>query len=395
MKAQKKYKVLFVHNKYGIYSGEEAMIKKISEILSENGHEVCFYYKDSSTISDIKTKFFAFFSAIYSQKSKKELKLIISSFQPDIVQIQNLYPLISPSILPMLESMNIPVVMRLSNYRLICPNGLFLSHGKLCESCKDGKEYYCVLKNCEKNILKSINYALRNAVARKFGFYKKNVTRYYSQTDFQRKLISSGGYNIDSIDLIPNTAPLPTSGVTPSVGDFVGFVGRMSSEKGIEVFLDAARQCPDILFKVAGNQGEYDKTHNIPDNVILMGHLDRDSLNVFYEQCKFIVVPSICYEGFPGVIIEAMSHSKPVIASNIGGLIEIVEHQKNGLIFKTGNSESLKNAIQSLWSDNIKVVVFGHSGYKKVKENYNEKLYYDRLISSYRKAIDDIKRTRK
>jgi len=384
-----KYRVLFVHNKYGVHSGEEAMIERIMDLLRQHGHQVETFFKESKDLeAGLLPKVKAFFSGIYSVSAKRELAKIVEEFQPDIVQIQNLFPLISPSVLPMLKKKGIPVVMRLSNYRLICPSGLFMSHGELCNRCRGGKEYWCVIRNCENSRLKSIGYALRNAVARRFRFYSNNVTRYYAQTAFQKELIGSEGFSVERIGLIPNMVqPLENGHQVGDIGSFVGFVGRMSPEKGVDVFLEAARACPDILFKIAGDAGKYQSQKELPVNAELLGHLNRDDLDAFYQQCRFVVVPSLWYEGFPGVIIEAMRYAKPVIASRIGGLPEIVEHEKTGLLFEPGNSEALSHLIARFWDNDVVIQQLGKAGCDKVTKDYSPELYYNRLIEVYDHAI--------
>jgi len=384
-------RVLFVHNKYGVHSGEEAMIERIMDLLRVNGHEVEAFFKESRGLeAGFLPKIKAFFSGIYSFAAKRELAKAVAEFRPDVVQVQNLFPLISPSVLPMLNRMGVPVVMRLSNYRLICPSGLFMSHGELCNRCRGGKEYWCAIRNCENNRFKSIGYALRNWVARRFNLYSSNVTRYYAQTSFQQKLIGSEGYSVDRIGLIPNMVqPLGDGQQAGAVGSFVGFVGRMSPEKGVDVFLEAARACPDIPFKIAGDAGKYQSQKELPVNVELLGHLNRDDLNEFYQQCRFVVVPSLWYEGFPGVIIEAMRYSKPVIASRIGGLPEIVEHEKTGLLFEPDNEKELSALVTRLWDDNDATQQLGKAGVKKVSSEYSPEVYYKRLMSIYDQALSE------
>ncbi len=383
-----KYKVLFVHNKYGVHSGEEVMLDKIMQILADNGHEVRLFSKDSKELGvGALPKIGAFFSGIFSFSSRIELKKVVEEFQPNIIQIQNLFPLISPSVLPMLNQMGMPVVMRLSNYRLICPNGLFLSYGQICEKCRGGHEYYCVLKNCENSLFKSLGYAVRNFVARYLRLYKENVTRYYSQTEFQKNIMVSEGYPQEIIDVIPNMTSPTNSKKLLYPGDFVGYVGRMSREKGIDIFLEVARLCPDIPFKIAGNPQAYVSPNKVPDNVEILGHLNEAALAEFYRNCRFIILPSLCYEGFPSVIIEAMSFAKPVIASRIGGLSEIVEDEQTGLLFESGNVNELRMVVARLWEDEDTVYSFGQAGRAKVIKEYSPESYYKRLIKIYDETI--------
>ena len=81
--------------------------------------------------------------------------------------------------------------MRAANFRLVCPNGLLLSRGEICHRCVGGKEYWCVLRNCEESLPKSAGYALRSAVARQRRWYMDNVSAYLSATHFLKNQITA------------------------------------------------------------------------------------------------------------------------------------------------------------------------------------------------------------
>ena len=95
--------------------------------------------------------------------------------KPDIINVHNLYPFISPAALIECKKAGIPVVMTVHNFRLICPTGLFMRNGKPCEQCLDRKnEWSCIKYNCEHSIFKSIGYTLRKVYARWTKPYQKN-----------------------------------------------------------------------------------------------------------------------------------------------------------------------------------------------------------------------------
>src|SRR6266496_2087940 len=98
-------------------------------------------------------------------------------------------------------------IMFVANYRLMCPNGLHMNKGKTCEKCLGGREYNCVVNNCEGNLLKSTGYALRSTVARVAGWYRKNVTAYVCASQFLKRRMIDAGYDADRIHLIPNVVP--------------------------------------------------------------------------------------------------------------------------------------------------------------------------------------------
>ena len=108
--------------------------------FQSNGHEID-WFRHPGPNSNYSTgqKIRGFFTGIYSFRYKERIKTLLSKKRYDIVQIQNLYPFISPSILPVCKERNIPVIMRCPNYRLFCPNGLHLSQCAICKRCLYGK----------------------------------------------------------------------------------------------------------------------------------------------------------------------------------------------------------------------------------------------------------------
>ncbi|HPS03018.1 MAG TPA: glycosyltransferase, partial [Candidatus Sumerlaeota bacterium] len=122
-------RVLQVHNDYGIFSGEEAMVESIARLLENGGQEVRFLRRSSAEIPRMpfgRTR--AFLSGIYSASARREARALLRDYRPDVVHIHNLYPFLSPWILRDFRSAGVPVVMTLHNYRLVCPSGLCLSH---------------------------------------------------------------------------------------------------------------------------------------------------------------------------------------------------------------------------------------------------------------------------
>jgi len=381
-------KILLIHNKYGQFSGEEAVVAAQIKLLQENGHQVLTYFRSSEeleTMSNAKLK--AFFSAFYNPTSNKDIKKILDQEQPDLVHIHNLYPLISPAILPVIKKMGIPIVMTVHNYRLLCPNGLFFNQGEICEKCTGAsKELNCITNNCESSLFKSTGYALRNLWARTQKQYLENVTVFLCLTAFQKNKLATNGFPIHKLEVLPNfyNKAIKQLNVELVTRNYVAFAGRISPEKGIPDLLKAAKNLPHITFKLAGGVREgYLEELDIPENVTLLGMLAKDELNVFYKNARIYLHTSVCYEGFPMVFPEAMAHQLPIIAPNMAGYPEVVEENKNGLLFKSGDIASLTNAIQKLWDDPKRCENFGKNGFEKVKKQYSVTAYYQKLISIY------------
>ena len=384
-------KVLYIHNDYARPSGEEHASGEIVELLREHGHEVRWFKRSSAEIANSKFgQIKSFFTGIYNPSTAKALKKVLKEYKPDVVQVQNLYPLISTSIFKPLKEGGYPVVMRCPNYRLFCPNGLCLDpQGVVCEQCwGKGKEIWCVRKNCTNNKFKSLGYAARNAFARITGNIRKGVDVFIVQSEFQKKKFESQGIPAEHIGILPGIVPAIENVTDKSIGEFVTFVGRVSAEKGIYEFIDAARSLPHIPFKVAGNlDSSFEIPKDTPKNVEFVGFCKGDALNELYLKSRIIVVPSKWYEGFPNVIVRAMLLKRPVITTNIGAMQSIIDNDINGLLVPHADSNSLMKAIKELWPNVELCIEMGIKGKEKADALYSREEIYKSLMDIYDRAI--------
>ena len=383
-------RICVAHNQYGKFSGEEAVVQAQIGLLEDHGHEVMRFFRSSAEIPAMRLgKLRGLVSGIYSPSSRRAMCTLLRDKRPEVVHVHNVFPLISPSVLSECRRQGVPVVMTVHNYRLVCPNGLHMVNGQICEKCCGGREYWCILRNCTGSLPKSVGYALRNWVARKWRLFLDNVTLYAALTEFQRQRLIDAGFPADRITVIPNMADGNGIVSAQQLGAYVGYVGRISPEKGIPLLLAAARSLPDVQFKAAGSVGEIEHLVNdAPTNFEFVGHLDREVLEDFYARSRVVVMCSTWFEGFPMVLAEAMLRGKPVICPRIGGLPEIVDEGDTGLLFGPGDAEELGERIQYLWDRPDLCRKMGQAGREKALREYSPARYYERLVAAYGKAIE-------
>lgn len=370
-------KVLIAHNDYGKYSGEERVVDNMIALFKDLGYDVVTLRPTSAEAREsLLGQVRGFFSGIYSRKGVKAMREILRKERPDVVNIHNLYPFISPAALKECRKAGAPVVMTVHNFRLICPTGLFLRQGSICEEClTKGNEWGCIRHNCEASLPKSIGYALRNYWARVRGFYKKYVDIFACINHFQKEKLIQAGFAPEKITVIPNVMTSSVDRGPSPKGDYVAYCGRISQEKGIDLILEAARRHPEIPFKLAGECRDSKLIENLPSNVTLCGYLSGKDLEDFYRHSRFNVMASRCYEGFPTSILEAARFGKPTIGPNHGGFPEIIGEGENaiGLLFSPGNLADLEDKLQFLWhayENNVGVL----GGIKsELEKRYNKK----------------------
>lgn len=378
-------KFLMIHNDYGAPSGEEIQFYHIQRLLEENGHQVKLFTRSSAEIPAMTLGHLrAFCAGIYNPFSRQRVTSLIREFAPDAVLVKNLFPFISPAVLPICRRANVPVVMFVANYRLMCPNGLHMSHGQTCEKCLGGREYNCVLNNCEGNFFKSTGYAIRSTVARVAGWYKKNVSAYVCASQFLRHRMIEAGYDEKKIHLIPNVVPAVENASPISAADtsYVGYVGRISREKGIETILAAAKLLPSIRFRIAGRiAGDVQLPDPLPANVELVGFLNGDALSEFYKGARMILSASECFETFGMSVGEALQHGKAVVVSRIGVFPEFVQDGVTGLLFEPGDARGMADKISHLWERPELCEQMGRAGRAWARREYTPQMYYSRLMN--------------
>lgn len=367
-------KVLLVHNDYGKYSGEEAVVDKMAAMLGGMGHEVAQLRMTTAGVREsLSGKVKWFVSGICCPGGVRAMRKALLREKPDVVNVHNLYPFISPAALRECRKAGVPVVMTVHNFRLICPTGLFMRDNRPCELCLEkGNEWGCVRHNCEHSMLKSVGYAARNAVARLRRHYLDCVDRFACITDFQRRKLIEAGFPEEKIVVIPNSIDA-TGEPSPAAGNYVAFSGRISGEKGVDLIIEAARRNPSIPFRLAGAVRDKELIDNLPENISLAGYLSGQALSDFYRNARFFVMASRWYEGFPVTILEAAGYGKAMIAPDHGGFSEIIGKGPDaiGILFKPNDTDSLSAAIARLWNNPSESTRLGTAASIKLRRQYS------------------------
>ncbi|MCE9616171.1 MAG: glycosyltransferase family 4 protein [Lentisphaerae bacterium] len=377
--------LLIAHNEYGRPSGEEQALASIEALLVERGNRVSRFRRSSSTIgTSLLKKAGAALAGIENPAAGRHMARTLADAQPDAVLVQNLYPFLSPSILQACRAHGVPVVMRCSNYRLFCPTGLHLSGGTVCERCLGpGREVWCVLKNCEGSLAKSTGYALRNATARLGRRILDRVDVFVVLTEFQKQRFIANGIPESRLAVIPNHVAAGTS--VPFAGDWVTFMGRVAPEKGIADFLALARQFPGLPFVVAGAVKDSARAllRELPANVRMLGHLDRAALGEVLGRTRVMVSCNRWFEGFPNAVLEAMAAGKPVLAADLGGMSEIVDHGQTGLLYPAGDVPAAARLLGDLHGHPARCADMGAAAHRKVATAYSA----DRVYAAYERVF--------
>lgn len=379
-------RILVVHNFYQQAGGENVVAQQEIDRLQVTD-DVLLYQRHNDEIKSFglagKVNFFV--DTIHSRTTATEIKKIAEEFRPEFAYVHNIYPLISPSLYHALHACDIPILQVVHDFRPFCSNGLFYTRGGICEACKDGNHLHAVWNKCYKDsYVFSAIYAATMDRCRRSGALDK-VDAFLCLTEFGRNLVIGMGIPPHKVFVRPNS--MDASQVLPSkeVGDYVAYIGRLSSEKGLMTLLRAFDQLKGVKLKIAGagpmeeEMRAYVSTR--PElNVEFVGFVDGDQKWEFLRKSRFVVVPSEWYETFGMVIVEAFAAGRPVVASNLGGLGSLVENGVTGVLFEPGDPSDLARQIDALWRDPESVERMGACARKTVEDRFSPATVYRQLI---------------
>ena len=348
-------KILQVHNSYEQVGGEDVVVDQEYVLLKKHGHQVSQYIVSNAALNSFSKKLNTAVSMPYNKKQKKLFRYRLLKDNPDVVHIHNMFPILSPAVIDAAHELNIPVVVTLHNYRLLCINGLLFKNGKACEACINKvMAWPGILSKCYQNSA-AISYfpAVTNAHHHKLKTWQTKVAKFVFLTPFAKEVFDRSRIKLPphKIAIKPNF--VVDRGYSVKKDDYFVFVGRLSAEKGIkEVVLGAI--AARVQLKIAGTGPLQDwvlQQSSKHKNIVVLGFQNREQLNALYKNALALIFGSKLYEGLPMVIIEAYSMGTPVIAPNYGNAGVIVT-EKTGELYQEFTPQAIQGAIISFKTKN-------------------------------------------
>ena len=362
-------KILMVNKFLYPRGGCETYMLNLAEELKAKGHEVEYFgmYDEKNTVGnslglytgnmDFHSKgiarFLYPFKIIFSAEAYKKLGKVLDDFKPDVVHMNNINFQLTPAVIYAVKKRKIPLVQTVHDYQMICPNHLLYSFDetKVCERCINGSKFNCLKHSCihgskAKSLIGSIEAVLYKALKT-----YKNVDLYICPSRFlESKLLSASDVYKGKTFTIHNfieKKPLPEKA---DEKPYVAFASRLSKEKGVNLLADAAKLLPQYSFVVAGNGPDDECLKNI-ENVTLKGFITGNELISLTANARVMLLPSVWYENCPLNILETHCFGVPVITMNSGGMAELVEDGKTGLLVKEPTAEAIADAIKKCFED--------------------------------------------
>lgn len=392
-------RILLVHNHYQLYAGEDIAFEETQRALLEMSCDTSLLtaHNDSIPKSRAGQLLFApylllstFFNPIAFVRTLRR----VHTFRPDVAIVQNVFPLLSPSVYLALKIARVPVYQRLFNYRMLCANGVLFTAGEICERCLGGSFTNAIKYRCYRNSrIQSAILATSLRIWKHSGLWAWGVHTYLPSTDFMVQKLKP---------YLParhetRTVRYPTEQLIPKElgtdferGRSVLFVGRIVAEKGIFTLVRAAalmqERDPTVSIRVVGTGDALGEAQSLADelglsNVTWLGPAYGAAVWEELYSAGVFVLPSEWYDNMPIVLSQAMFAKAPVVASRINGIPEVIGHEENGLLFTPADPDEMFDAMLRLLDDPILARKLAERAFQTAQAEFGEDSFKKKLAA--------------
>jgi glycosyltransferase involved in cell wall biosynthesis len=371
-----------------ITGGEERHVRNLAAALAARGHQVTIATLSVPETSDYQRDgevdiyrihgTMQRFSGLFAENERRHappfpdpelvagLNRIVVKVKPDVVHAHNW---LLASFTPIKAWHSLPLVVTLHDYSLICAKKNLMHEGNGCSGPALSKCWTCagrhygttkgavtVLGNCGSGYVakRTVNkfIAVSHAVAR-LNKLSEHGLAYEVITNFVPDDVATLSRDVD-----PRLSQLPD--------EFIMFAGDLTHLKGVDVLLKAYARLEDAPPLVLIGRRCSDTPTDLPANVHVFGLWSHSAIMHAWNRSLFGVVPSVWSDPCPTVVMEAMASGKAVIASNIGGIPDMVDSDETGVLVAPGNVDELAEALRRLLANRNLIARMGKAGLARV-----------------------------
>ncbi|MFA5173387.1 MAG: glycosyltransferase family 4 protein [Candidatus Paceibacterota bacterium] len=381
-----------------VEKGEEVLVFTTTKNKNSEGESIYDDLRIMKVFSNYNERWRAYIS-IYNYLVLKKLKKIIAEFKPDVIHAHNIHIGISYGALKIAKRSGAKVFITMHDV-------MSFSYGKLrtkryLKTAAEGKPDYRVSFWDNLKMAKKRFNPWRNFLIRKYLRYADKIIAVSAA--LKEALEQNGINNVavikNGIDFrkFQNLEGKDEARLKFQVSDnekTILFGGRPSAAKGVKQLFEALKSIKDKCFKViifGENEKrkeeikEEAKRKGILEKIIFLGKVPNKEIKDIYKKADLLVVPSVCFDSFPTVILEAMATGIPVIATVFGGAKEMVLDGKTGFIVNPFKTKELAEKIEEVLLDEEKAKKFGEEGKKRAEKEFNSDNWIEDISGIYRR----------
>ncbi len=287
---------------------------------------------------------------LYSFEARRKFATLLQRSQAQVVHVHNIYHQLTPSILDAAAAAGVPVVMTVHDYKLVCPRYDLLRHGVPCDACMHEGFLACLRFRCGGSWAASAWLAAEALLHQARRSYAV-VQRFLVPSRFMQAMLQRGGIEAERLQYLPNFAPAVSAGPETPVPQRFVYAGRLSPEKGLRTLVRAASRLPAGSLVLCGSGPLEPELRELaaaapPGRVVFCGQLSAAALWQEMRAASFVVLPSECLENAPFAVLEAMALGRAVLASQVGGVPELVRPGETGELLPPGDVEAWRRGLE-------------------------------------------------
>lgn len=399
-------RILLVNKFYSLRGGAERCLFDQERWLRQAGHEVhVFSQRDagsepsedaSSFVESV--RFDRSRSAalggvsrlFWSERVKRCLTAVVERHRPEVAILHNVYHHLGPVVPLTLKALGVPSMLVLHDHKVVCPAYSAWRAGRRCTECSGQRFNRAALHGCGGSMIHGMILAAES-------YWQWDVLRSYERvqdflapSQYLRSTLQEMGFPFP-VELVRNAVETPMFEPPRfEARGVIGFAGRLSPEKGVDVLIRAAARLPHIRFRVAGDGPARASlealAHSVSaDNLTFLGHVRRPELDREIASWRMAIVPSLSPENAPYAALDAMNHRVPVVGSAIGGLPELLAER--GVTFNPGDWDELAQRIAQLYPDQPRLETLAARAREFIDAECRPEAHVSRLLSLAKRAM--------
>lgn len=327
-------------------------------------------------------------ASIWSLQAQQRLRHLLTNFRPQVAHLHNIYHHLSPSILATLREAGIPTVMTAHDFKMACPNYRMYTQGQVCERCRGGNVMNALVHRCVRDsVVASALVSVEAIVHRSLRSWHRGPDRIVAPSQFVIDKLVAWGFDARRFVHIRNPVDAAHIEPQPAPGQDFVYVGRLSAEKGLESLIEAVRRS-GVTLTVAGEgplgEAMSRAVESSNGRIRWLGRLESVAVQALLRSARAVVVPSQWYENAPLSVLEAFAAAKPVIATRMGGLPEMVVHGRTGWLVPVADTDALAGMLEAVKAlPDAQVSEVGRAARDFVLTEHGWARYLDRMRTLY------------
>jgi glycosyltransferase involved in cell wall biosynthesis len=343
-------RILILHSRYlsAEVSGENRVVDDETQLLRDAGHDVQVWSPSPSELRGVGLVRTGA-RAIWWHQAAREVRDRVRRWRFDVVHCHNLFPMFSPAVIASAREAGATVLVTLHNHRLICLPASLRRNGRDCEDCVGKIPWRGVVHRCYRDsTLGSGVLAGALTFHRAAGTFD-DVDLYLAVSDFVREKHLRAGFAPGRMRVKPNFAPPALR--REGAGDSFLYVGWLSPGKGPDRLVREWPASAGKLVVVGDGPQAAELRQAASPQVEFAGAVGPAEVGSYLRRARALLVPSRVPDSAPRVVLEAYAAGVPVVASDVGGLPELVEHDATGFLVGPGRPLGWSEAIERLLDD--------------------------------------------